>query len=208
MSKSMDRLWRDRAILGKSRWTPDELLKWELVTLSEFASVGGKILDLGSGDGTLSRALAAEWDAQLEAVDSTAEFSRFFDSQANQQFTKCDVRAYEFQKGQADLVLLLGVVNYLSGVEEIQLLKRIAPSLNLLGTLVVKHQCAFDQELNVNGYSKELGMIYEARYPSIDQQTLVLTEFFNSVQLIEYPSIFQTHSNSHHFMFICRFPII
>ena len=196
--------WKKRAGLEDNRWTPMPYLKFEIEKVQEFLNDNRKlsILDLGSGSGSLSRHLTKPNDT-LTAVDFESSFERIFLQDPRYNFIHCEVDKF-ISPQKYDLILLFGVVTYLNLQEEDVTYQNMKSMLSHDGLVVVKNQCSDSEEFIFNGFSKELGTNYSARYPSSFEQRDRLLRQFDQVEILEYPSWSKKYPNSFHVMFTCR----
>lgn len=192
--------WKQKAKDVSNRWTSKEMLEWEIFFVKKFIPSAKSILDLGSGHGDLSRAVSNE-TIELTAVDWEPGFRDAFGSE-NHKFIESSVIDFD-TANQYDLVFLMGVVTCLNHPEEIILYQKIKKFIGLKGKALIKNQCAIDDEIIINKFSKELNAIYSARYPSYRRQITDLRLHFESVSVINYPSQFNKWNNTFHVMFIC-----
>jgi trans-aconitate methyltransferase len=195
--------WAHKASEGENRWTPEGMLEFEIQLASTAAPHAERILDLGCGFGTLSRRLTPP-QGQLVAVDWEPQYRAAF-TETNQTFI--ERRVTEFTSFSAfDLVLLFGVVTFLSEDEETALYSRIGELLSNRGAALIKNQCSRAEEFSFCGYSESLGAEYSGRYPNAVQQQTRLLSRFHEVDAVEYPQEFNPWPNSFHIAFICRRP--
>jgi SAM-dependent methyltransferase len=193
--------WERKSREASNRWTPDEMLAYELGYLRELAPRPGSVLDLGSGHGELSRPLAGA--GRLVAVDFVDAYARSF-REPNHTFVAQSVAEFETTE-TFDVVLLFGVVTY--EPDEPPLYAKVARCLAPDGVAVVKNQCARDEEFVTTGYSQALGTEYSGRYPLAEQQRERLERCFASVEVRPYPERFNAWPNSAHVAFVCRGPV-
>lgn len=196
--------WKDRATFDTNRWTPGEIVEFEINTLTPLAENTNRIADIGSGTGDLSRTLAGT-EKTLVAVDFIDSYERVFD-QENHTFVVAQATDIPSDLGQFGLILLMGVVTYLSDTEELSTYQQCANLLASGGKLYVKHQCSRGEEFIVNGWSEELASEYSARYPSYDSELNKLHSLFEQVDVVEYPNEFNKWDTSFHVAFICSNP--
>jgi len=196
--------WRKRTGLEDNRWTPTPFLKFEIEKVQEFLIDNRKlnILDLGSGSGSLSRHLTKPNDT-LTAVDFESSFERFFHQDPRYNFIHCEVDKF-ISSQKYDLILLFGVVTYLTAQKEDITYQNMKSMISNDGLVIVKNQCSDSDEFIFNGFSKELATNYSARYPNSLEQRDRLLKQFNEVVIVEYPSWSKKYRNSSHLMFICR----
>lgn len=193
--------WKKRAELDSNRWTAPELLEFELELLKSINPSPSSILDLGSGHGELSRSYAAG-TANITAVDFEDRFRKAF-LEKNTTFVKCNVTQFETDRTW-EIVLLMGVVPYLTGKEASDVYERISRMISDGGAAVIKHQVSAAAEKIFDGYSEELGKDYWARYPSMEAELRSLRRFFHIVTPITYPDRFQRWPDTKHVAFVCK----
>jgi 2-polyprenyl-3-methyl-5-hydroxy-6-metoxy-1,4-benzoquinol methylase len=179
--------WRNQSRKASNRWTSDAVLDFETSYLMEKRNQlknTVNILDLGSGAGELSKSIQKPGDF-LTAVDYEENFSRFFEKRDNQTFQATDLTEFESQE-RFDLILLFGVVNYLTKEEESKVYRVIHEHLASIGVAIIKHQVSYTDEIIINTYSNELESQYSARYPSHKEQVTELKTLFGNVEILEY----------------------
>lgn len=197
--------WRARSQAPTIRWTSNELLTFEIDYINErlaspYKGIG--VLDLGCAHGELSRLITKKGDYLL-GVDYIPDFSDSFNATNNHFFTCSDV--VDFVSDQKfDLVLLMGVVQYLEVDEEQRVYDHISGMLSENGIAVLKNQVGIEGEIIINGYSDAFKAEYSSRYPHISQQSNAVSKFLHINEIIEYPSRFNDFSNSKHVAFICK----
>jgi SAM-dependent methyltransferase len=196
--------WRSRAKTGRTRWTDDEFLRFELEKLRPLVDETARILDLGSGYGELSRGLCPT-DGSLLAIDREGEYGRGFEGDSRFSFVEADVTGFASSQ-RFDVVLLFGVVTHLDESAEESIYRRAAAATAPSGICVVKNQCADDSPFEVDGWSADLQHRYVGRYPSVAEQRDRLGKVFSAVDVELYPQRFKVHENSSHVMFTCRRP--
>jgi cyclopropane fatty-acyl-phospholipid synthase-like methyltransferase len=195
--------WGVKAGESSSRWTEPKLLDWEIELLSNQLDKEGAILDLGSGSGDLSRALAGG-NQKLVAVDFESGFSRHFTSD-NHAFIESEVDKY-LTRESFSLILLTGVVTYLTHKKESSVYANVRSMVSDDGLVFVKNQVSMGKEKIFHGFSESLSSEYWGRYPNIDEQRVLLESFFDSVHVVFYPDVFNKHEDTVHLGFFCRLP--
>ncbi len=194
--------WRDRALSGDSRWTASTTLKYELAFMERLVRPDARILDVGAGTGNLSRPLCPD-GGSLVAVDAEPLMAPSFADDPRFEFVASDVSSLSLE-GRFDLVIMFGVVTHLAPDEEWAAYRCLAMHVNSGGVVVVKNQCAHDDEFTVDGFSTALGCRYCARYPNAEAQAARLRSLFEYVTIQTYPDQLNPHPNSHHVAFVCR----
>lgn len=196
--------WKEQSSKSDNRWTDRSFLDFEIGQIKNITDGTPikKILDLGSGTGTLSKKLVGE-ESTLDAVDFEDSYEKSFEGDRRFTFIKSDVRFFKTSSGY-DLILFFGVTTYLDIESEEIALNSICEMLNESGVAVIKLQCSDSGSFFFNGFSVELGMEYSGRYPSRQEQRKRLLTYFTSVEEVLYPVEMKRHSNTSHVMFICR----
>lgn len=202
MNKEIIRsFWQEMAGRKESnRWTSMDILDYEKEALSAYFMPAQRVLDLGSGNGELSRALT-NLNSKLVAVDFIDDYAKSF-SRANEVFVCSSLLDYDPSE-IFDIALLFGVVTYLSAPEEMLLYEKIKGWLAESGVALIKNQCAANNELLFEGYSPDLGRDYCSRYPAFEAQLEKLSMVFANVKPIKYPSRFNKWENTFHVLFEC-----
>lgn len=201
---TVSRFWEAKAKDGSTRWTGTEMLDFERDLLRPLIGADAVILDLGSGLGELSRSLTPG-GGHLVAVDAEPGMAAGFAGDERFEFETADVSTYR-PRVTADVILLFGVVTYLTVEEEGVVYDAMRDSVAADGLVIVKNQCSDAAEFEVDTDSAELGHRYVGRYPSVDEQRERLMERFGDVEVFTYPPQFKVRSNSTHVAFFCRGP--
>ena len=194
--KVADNFWSNRALMEESRWTGSDFLEFEKIFLKNILpSEPITILDLGCGSGQLSKAVKRPNDI-LIAVDNQRNYQRFFDGE-NTEFVECDVTEYEYSM-QIDLILLFGVINYLTSEEIAKLFNKISNTSYSKFQLIVKAQFAIEKDYEFDKFSDDLNFQYSARYPRFENFLDTFSGFKKSIEIIDYPSEFNQRDNFVH----------
>jgi SAM-dependent methyltransferase len=188
--------WRDRAGYDESRWTSNELLEFERKYLDALLPQSPiTILDIGCGSGQLSKSIKRLGD-KLIAVDQEKEFKKHFVGEG-MEFIHSDAANFKFEK-QADLILLFGVINFLTDQEISEIFTRIASLPNRNLQFIIKAQFAITEDYEFDKFSSELDFQYSARYLKFDSFLNSLEVFKKRLEIIEYPPEFNLRKNFVH----------
>lgn len=201
--KLIKEFWKKKANDASSRWTSSEMLDFEVSkVLSHKPSGDGlQILDLGCGDGSLSKAVLGKNDYLL-AIDYVESFARHFRNDMRVTFRRQDINKFS-SRLKFDLILFFGVITHLNPKEEFDTLSKIAKNLKTQGKAIVKLQCSDNESFVFNGFSDDLGTKYSARYPSVSATFEGLSRHFRNIEVVRYPDQFKRFSDSSHYMFVC-----
>ena len=194
--ETVKNFWRDRAGYGESRWTSNEVLEFERIYLDAFLpSSPITILDIGSGSGQLSKSIKRLGD-RLIAVDQEVGFKKYFVGD-NMEFIHCNAADFKFEQ-QADLILLFGVIHYLTDQEISEIFTRVASLPNRDLQFIVKAQFAINEHNEIDKFSSELNFQYSARYLKFDSFLNFLEGFKKRLEIIEYPQEFNSREGFVH----------
>jgi SAM-dependent methyltransferase len=104
----------------------------------------GRLLDLGAGKGNFSLS-AAQLGWQVTAVDARTVRWPDVDQESDPElaaqirsirWVQADVREFPIEKGEYDLICILGLLHHLEVADQVSLLKRCAGTLLLLDTRI------------------------------------------------------------------------
>jgi cyclopropane fatty-acyl-phospholipid synthase-like methyltransferase len=202
----IEEFWQGRALGQQTRWTSSEMTSYESKVILALAEKFERVLDLGCGDGSLSRFIQRSCGSKLTAVDIVKENQRFFSLDQEQFFIH--QKATEYHSAQKfDLVLAFGLIPYLSDSQESELYKNVAGMLAKDGYFLVKNQNSnLSQTKIFTGFSPSLGSHYVAKYPSVSEQSSRLSEHFSKVRLVPHPAKFNLHADTRFNLLICGAP--
>jgi 2-polyprenyl-3-methyl-5-hydroxy-6-metoxy-1,4-benzoquinol methylase len=200
----IDRFWEIKSKNSDNRWNGEGFLQYELDFLNclSFSKNSRNILDLGSGHGKLSRKFVKEND-KLIAVDYQKNYEKSFSDKPNHNFSLGKVQDFKSDE-KFDLILMFGVVTYLSNADELKVYSSISGMLKNDGYAIIKNQCADFETFYFEGYSTKLSLDYCGKYQTVKEQRLKLNTYFRSVSVIVYPTSFKAHADTSHVMFVCR----
>lgn len=201
----IESFWRSRAADGQGRWTDERMCEFEVDVLSPHLKASSRILDLGSGDATLSTRLLPQ-ASTLTVVEKQGEFlGRITDSPKIAKYC-CDVADFPYPESY-DLVLMFGVVTHLEVEEEIGIYRQVAACLAPDGVFAVKNQVSRSAELVIDRFSEQLACRYVGRYPDAQRQRELLERHFGEVATVHYPANFNKWPETEHMLFLCACPL-
>lgn len=204
--EKIDKFWASRTKIEDPRlatnYRQDGRLSYDIKFVSKFLPQNAKILDLGAGTCTLSSTFLEQVD-EIIAVDKFAEF--LAKAPEHPRLKKvCDNVANFLVNKKFEIILLFGVVNFLTAKEELAVYKSCQAMLSDKGVLLVKNQCGIEKEILIDNYSEELNEHYHARYPFLADQIHSLSKFFKVDTIDVYPSTLNRWSNTHFYGFVCQ----
>lgn len=206
----IDKFWQARTQVADARiatnYREDGRLQLDYALVRSYITAETRVLDLGAGTCTLSALLESEV-ASVLAVDKYPDFLKHAPKTKNFSTQCADVA--EFRSNESfDLILLFGVVNFLTVDEEAELYQRCLEMLDSGGTFIVKNQCGVSQELVVDKYSEELNSHYHARYPAFQHQYEQLSRLFSVTAVDIYPPEINRWEDTHFYAFVCSHKMV
>ncbi|MBM7323485.1 class I SAM-dependent methyltransferase [Agrobacterium pusense] len=200
--------WAARTKVSDARiatnYRNDGRLDFDLSLVRRYLTENSHILDLGAGTCTLSENLLGE-NRKVDAVEKFSGFLEMANNHPALNKIACDIVDFVPSK-KYDLILIFGVINFLSIEEERRIYELCLAALGDGGTLIVKNQCGVDFEKVVDGYSEELSATYHARYPAVMSQKSLLSEYFEVEVVDIYPAEMNRWEDTHFYAFICHVP--
>ena len=205
LEKKSKVFWKKQSKKGRdlSRHNDTQRLVYDIKYIKKFTNIKPKkILDLGSGTGQLSISLNKIYqNCNFTLVDNNKLFLNF---NKKNKFKKILQNILKFKtKEKYDLILLYGVVNYLSKKNTKKIYLKINEFLNTNGIAFIRHQCGITKEIYINKFSKKLEEKYIARYPDTKQELILLKKIFTTKK-IAYPKKLNLHKNTKHYLYICK----
>lgn len=172
--------------------------------LAALAALGGereqvRMLDLGCGTCVIPNLVVDRLGWTVHAVDYVPEFLTHAVDDPRLTTEVGDVRTYRGPDGAYDLIVLLGVINYLEPDERTDLYERCRAMLAPGGALLVKAQMGVRETVEVDTYSEQLGTRYQAKYWHLDTEAALLRSVFgDAVEVTDpYPPEFSRFDNTH-----------
>ena len=201
----IDSFWTARTKIEDPRiatnYRDDGRLEYDIALVEKHLTQDARILDLGAGTCTLARRFLDTCE-QVVAVDKFDAFFGKVPEHPKLRKIRADVSDFSIDE-TFNLILLFGVVNFLSSNEERRLYGSCAKMLGQGGTFIVKNQCGVREDVVVDSYSEELGAHYYANYPAVDGQRERLSEYFKVELLDIYPAELNRWENTHFYAFVC-----
>jgi hypothetical protein len=203
--EKIDAFWRRRTNIADpqraTHFFDGGRLTYELDFVRRHLPDNPRILDLGAGTCQVSAPLL---DVARE-ITAVEKFGGFLDMvPEHPRLTKVceDVTTFSAVE-RFDVILLFGIVTYLSAQEEVAVYERCAGMLGERGCCLVKNQCGVSTEVVVDAYSEELLADYHARYPAFEEQRRRLTDHFDVRVVDVYPPELNRWNNTHVYGFAC-----
>lgn len=203
----IERFWQSRADHPDPRiathWQHDDALDHDLALVRRYLAPSSTVLDLGCGSCAMINALAPDCRLMV-GVEKVAGLLRHCrtDLPDRIELVEADILAFEADR-RYDLVLLFGIVTYLTVEESERLYARIASFLKPGGRLIAKHACGLEAEVLVDAHSQIIGSRYVARYPWLEDEKKRLRRHFDVDVVDIYPPHLNKWANTHFYAFVC-----
>lgn len=182
------------------RWTGQQMLSFDADVIQRRLPPHerGTWVDVGCGSGDLQKRLGRLYRFVI-GIDAEPQMKRFWPTNSHSAFIASEIADLVLSV-QADLATAFGVVTCIEGSDESRLLEQMREWSPLA---ILKHQVSLQAEKIVSGYSAELECEYWARYPNMTRQFDLLASFWDSVEVITYPSQLNKHADTVHAAFVC-----
>jgi len=177
-----------------------DFTKYDIEFLKQFSDKNKILLDLGSGTGLTINNLVDKFK-KIIAVEKYKEFYKFIDN--NIEIIESDIKEFDFNL-TFDIVTLFGVMHYFSFEEAKNLYQKIYNSFN--GTLIIKNQFGLNDDVIVDGYSKELDSYYFSEYRYLQKEIDLLKNIgFKIDEVVDiYPKEYNRWENTHFYAIVCK----
>jgi len=206
----IDTFWTARTKVEDRRlatnYRDDGRLAYDTELVKRYIKDGASILDLGAGTCTLT---APFLDFPIKKIVAVDRYESFLNKVPDHPLlTKVCTDVAQFSSIETfELILLFGVVNFLSHDEELSLYESCSRMMTENSVFIIKNQCGIDNEVLIDKFSEELGAHYHARYPHLEDQMKKLSTFFE-VELVDiYPNEINRWDDTHFYAFICYLKI-
>jgi cyclopropane fatty-acyl-phospholipid synthase-like methyltransferase len=177
---------------------------YDLEAIERLCGPGSRVLDLGCGTCVLANLIVDRLRCWVHAVDYVPDFLESALDHPRLTTEVGDVRSYE-GSGRYDLILSLGVITYLETEQERRgMYERCARLLAPGAPMLIKAQFGVDEEVRVETWSEDLGAHYRAVYPRLEDEALLLDEWFDLELRDPYPPEFSPWDNTHFHHIVAR----
>lgn len=174
----------------------------------KFATKDSKILDLAVGSGG---ALNLYYDKVgfVVAVEKFKEFSNLIVQAENVLVVNEDLNQVDIKKlagrGEFDIILLFGVMQYFGEKEGREIYKKCRESLRNGAKLIIKQQFGVQDDVCIE-FSEELQTSYVATYRHLKKEKQILKEcgFLKIVEYDIYPQEANRFENTHFYALVCE----
>lgn len=176
---------------------------YDMAAISSLCRPGIRVLDLGCGTCVVDNLLVEEIDLHIHAVDAVPAFLEHSTPHPNLSTEVADIVDYRSDT-KYDLIMLLGVINSIPRRQDrMRLYSNCRMMLKPKGTLFIKSQFGVAGSVIVDHYSEQLGSVYKAIYPKLDEEADSLRSLFSVGVADPYPPALNTHPNTHFHYLSC-----
>jgi len=182
-----------------------DFTEFDVKLMRSFADKNKTLLDLGSGTGLLINNLINNYK-HITAVEKYPNFSKFITKSPKIKLITDDLLSLKnIGSNEFDVVSLFGVMNYFSLEEAKYLYSQSISYLKKGGVIIIKNQFGINEDVFINGYSKELKTNYYSEYRQIDKEIELLKSIgFHNIRKIDiYPPEYNRWDNTHFYALIC-----
>jgi len=198
--------WEERAAMSgaaASRWSDDNRVFYDLSLIKKFIDSSSNVLDLGCGGCIITNELEPFVNSIL-AVDKYSGFFKFRKDSPKIETMISDITDFRCEK-KFDVILIFGVLNYVSREQAKSVYERCFEMLTNKGVLIVKHQMGLNEDIVVESFSEELNQQYCAVYRNREQEKKDMENAGFTLEIVDiYPKSFNKWENTHHYAFVCK----
>jgi len=185
------------------RYRINNRLDYDMALIENFVTPQSKVLDLGCGTGIIEDRLESK-AAFIRGVDKYQEFLSKAKTSEKVEYTVGDVADYRDDLIY-DVILIFGVLIYLSADECEKTLRNCKSMLSEDGVLIIKNQFGVDGKVVVDRYSEELNSNYYAEYHKLVDMLALLDRLEFQTDVVDiYPPELNRWTNTHEYALICR----
>ena len=170
--------------------------------IMKYADHNSDLLDLGTGTGLVVNKIYKNVKS-ITAVEPYGNFTKFIVNSENITIVNEDIFSFTPDK-KFDLLTLIGVMNYFNEYEAIEVYRRYFPFLKEAGKIIIKNQFGVHEDVNISGFSEELGQDYYSQYRHIDKEVKILRSVgYAWVEVFDiYPAECNRWGNTHFYALV------
>ncbi len=167
-----------------------------------YASKESSILDLGAGTGLLINKIYDKV-SKIVAVEPFVKFTDYIVKSDNINIINQTINDYDTDE-KFDFVTLFGVMQYFSEQEAVDIYNKIRKYLKPKGKIIIKNQFGTENDVNVQGYSEELGKEYFSQYRYLQKEVKILENTgFKNIEIFDiYPPECNRWQNTHFYAIV------
>lgn len=156
-----------------------------------------EILDLATGTGLTVNKIYKKIK-HITAVEKFINYTNFIEKSENIEIVNEDIKDFTTDK-KFDLITMFGIVSYFNETEIQNIYRKYKQMLKDNGKIIVKNQFGVEEDVLIEGYSKELETDYFSDYRHIEKEKTILQNLgFQNVTLTDiYPPECNRWDNTH-----------
>ena len=172
--------------------------------LLKYISKDSDILDLATGSGLIIKNIM-KYARSIVAVEKFTEFSKFIPKGKNVTIINADIVDY-IPNNNFDLITMFGISQYFNQKEIIEIYRKYKKYLKTNGKLIIKNQFGINEDIIIEGYSKELKTEYYSEYRHIKKEIQIINKIgFKNIEIVDiYPPECNRWSNTHFYAIIAK----
>lgn len=176
----------------------------EIDLYMKYLSPETELLDLGSGSGIIINKLYDKVKS-IWAIEKYPGFSQFIEDKDNILVINADLIGFKIRR-KFDAILCTGVTQCLERNEASEMYKNCIEMLKEDGILILRSHCGINEDVIIDGYSKELDSVYYAEYRHKAAEINLLNKAgFKNVKTYDIlPDSINVWENTRHYIFICK----
>ncbi len=176
----------------------------EIAFLKQYVKPSDTVIDLGSGSGLIVNKLLDEVKS-IVAVEKFEGFTKFIRKSPDMMVINADIKGFKINK-EYDLACMFGVGQLFDYDDIKKLYKNIYDMTKKHGKFISRTHCALEEDIYVDGFSKELQTDYFACYRNVDTEIQLIEDVgFKNVQKFDiFPDTLNVWDNSRHFIFVAE----
>ena len=161
-----------------------------------------KRLDLASGSGLILHKICDKVN-HITAVEVFAQFSQFITETERRSVFNQDISTFQTEEG-FDIITWFGISQYFNESEISQIYKRYLKNINTGGKYIIKNQFGINEDIVIEGYSKELKTDYYSQYRHINKEVYILKNLgFSNIEVFDiYPPECNRWTNTHFYAIV------
>ena len=170
----------------------------------KYADNNASILDLGSGTGLIVNKIYNKVKS-IDCIEPIEDFSKYIVKSDNVKVINKNM--FDFNTdAKFDLITVFGVLHYFNKDEAMKIYRKYFNYLKKQGTIIIKNQFALKEDVNIQGFSKELKSNYYAQYRNIDSEISILQEigYTNIKKFDIYPPESNRWDNTHFYAIVAN----
>lgn len=186
------------------RYHSNNRIDYDYKLILNYVDENSRILDIGCGTGLIEEKLVEDV-AYIKGIDKYKEFLDRAYINDKIKYEVCE--AYEFldKNIKYDLILIFGLLFYMSDSEVDKMLENCLLMLSEEGIILIKGQWGVEEKLIVDQWSEGLQCNYYAEYRQVNEFKRTLLRKGFSVELIDiYPKEMNEWENTHEYAFVCK----